>query len=294
MPTTIISGPTDIDDTLVDSAIPDRNFGGSSDFVINQVNTIGLMRIATSKIPSGVIKAFRLCWPSGGAAQTGGPKNIYLMVPSATWVEGVAVANPANAGECCWNYLAYNTVRWAGGTVFSAADYVADVSPPTITIVAGVAGFATLKPAWCVGWRNGTQVNNGIAILGTVGGYLLSTDSGAANRPWFEIDWEPEPGVGPGYPPPAGSIMDSGDVVHECIRALKPMQPDSWFVTGLKVIASFGLEAEFSALYKQHSDSGQSAERSCKLALETLRGQCGLPMEALMLAMPDRGDTRRF
>lgn len=189
-PTATINGTTNIEDTVIKSGNPTRNFGAATSLPFGS-NQTGLIRVAAGAIPAGTLNAARLIMYSGSTTAT--TITAYIVKDANNWVEGTG-NNTEVAGTASWTHTQWATVAWAGssGCATSGTDYDADASPPSVAKPAS-AGWSTLTllTAWFTAWRDAARTNNGTCLFGDLAAGIPSWTSteGASNQLYFEIDY---------------------------------------------------------------------------------------------------------
>lgn len=199
-----IKGPDSIEDTLIGNFHTNNNYGGNLRMTLGRylTNTYyhnALFRITASSIPSGNISAVRLkgsVYLADQANSWAAQSMVYKVRPENDWVAGSTI-DAIESNTACWSYCKYNSQAWAGsaGCNSSGIDYYSDASPPIVNLNQATSTFSVdLPPSWFIDFRDGTQINNGIVLIGSQLGAtyieINSTQNSNANiRPYFEIDY---------------------------------------------------------------------------------------------------------
>lgn len=208
MPTLVISGTSNIQDTFLRSDFGDTNYGANGSIIVGKSTGVRreLIRVVAAAIPRGIITGFRFVFYrySDASQSAAGTLQIYSVKDAAAWVAGTA--NGANqVGSSCWNKLLYNTTDWPGsaGCGTSGTDY--DAAPVATQAFAAYAAGPDAKLSidlpisLAVSWRDGLRVANGLVIKEAAeavnGSFFLGRSINAAsNQPTFEVDYNPHPG----------------------------------------------------------------------------------------------------
>lgn len=183
--TTTISGPTNIDDTVVRNGTPTTNYGSSGFIVVDRSGggTIdnGLMRPIDSALPSGVASALRVILYHNG-------------VRNDLAIAKVLTANNWTEGGATWNTTDGST-SWAGsaGCETANTDYD-DTTKIPYTSTASSLQTVTLDADWAQAWMDDADDNEGILIFYTAQAsnvIIEPTDDADSDKwPYFEIDWD--------------------------------------------------------------------------------------------------------
>jgi len=166
-PTVMISGTSAIATAriITGSGYDNLNGGGCDDLVSYHGGGIyenNLINWNKSLIPTGTITGFSYFV----YGSNGGTVYVYAIVDGNTWVRGTSIFGASQAGACCGAYAKYDTQAWAGGVgsccTVSGVDFIADASPPALTVAVGSATSVALKTAW-VNQLNGVCVFSSVA-----------------------------------------------------------------------------------------------------------------------------------
>jgi hypothetical protein len=202
-PTATVSGASSIEDAMLnggDATVKTRNYGSSNYFSLQGTGASAyggrqfLSRISTVSIPSGAISAMRFYAYCSGSNVTR-DVHAYRCTDGKAWVEGTADGS-TQSGSCCFNYAVDNTLSWGtAGCLLSGTDYIADASPPSMTITSPTDTNSwktiALLPSWATAWRDAIAVNNGFVLLAYASGSAsnFKSSEAASDQPYFEIDY---------------------------------------------------------------------------------------------------------
>lgn len=201
MPTTTISGTTDVEDTYILSALGTYNYGITTSLSTGAVsNPIAraLIRVASSAIPAGSITGFRAhlyCYNNSA--------NIIAHAVKAAndWAEGTKNSSTAGTGEVCWSYCKYTGQNWAGSVGCGTADtdYYTGGDDPTDSATASAWSTLACPTAWATNWRDTLWTNNGFVVKGNTGSagnasfYSSEYTTDSTKTPYFEVDYTSVP-----------------------------------------------------------------------------------------------------
>lgn len=166
-PSTAISGTTDLEDSYLFEGRT-RNYGGSSIVRTRGGGDYrGIIRIASSAIPSEVLTGVAITCTA--AISNTNRAVLHRILPGNVWVEGSGDGTE-DAGVVSWNYRINTTDTWQGaaGCDTAGVDYASATMGTTPQLgPAGETrtGLLSGAPAVLEAWRDAEYENNGALLL---------------------------------------------------------------------------------------------------------------------------------
>ncbi|MBN1555333.1 MAG: DNRLRE domain-containing protein [Phycisphaerae bacterium] len=186
------------------------NYGTSTDIAVGwelaDAEFVGFSQWSFSGIPSGLTieeaKLGMYCRDAQGTEDR--TIHVYAMTSNITNM-GTGNSRPATSGEVCWNYLAYDTATWGGGTTngpVSGTDYTPTYGSSLTISVSDEGGYVEFDVTAIVNaWYTGALSNYGFILRDgawddnetRVNLSSADTDLGSDYLPYLEITYTPEP-----------------------------------------------------------------------------------------------------
>jgi hypothetical protein len=183
-PTTVISGTTDIEDSMIQGNLATSNRGGLSEIWAGSFSSIllrTLFRFSVGSIPGGSTITDSYMTLTNSIIHITIPWIYTMPITDANaWVEGSQNSAP-EAGAINWNWLAHPSTAWAGGSPGCGVvvdDYDNSATKTQMAIPsASSSNNYDIDPAAVQGWLDGARINNGILLKGFGDGLRNPGDS---------------------------------------------------------------------------------------------------------------------
>lgn len=158
-PTLTTPQDSTVADTYVASSSAITNYGVTTTFTATSTST-GLLKFDLSAISGKTLSSANLHLFCGAAGwfDRGTLNCARVLSANSGWVEGAKDNANADAGESCWNYKVFDTVRWAGDTGSDggtdAGCSVSGTDYSSTTLSSTALGNANLSVGyeWTISW----------------------------------------------------------------------------------------------------------------------------------------------